>query len=303
MAETPNGRDASTTRPILNLQTDPDAPPKPDASVKPTKSQKKPRGILKPLPPPTQTQRLNATLQTSFSNFKRDLFSGFMPQTAAAAGPSTSAGQNNNAPPSPAAAAAGQPTQNVTMLNTHSNAGSSLWKTMSTRLTTLDPVQAASQLPLLGSGASSSPQNLSVRGLRGVRFRMNCLTVTYPLGNAAPVDEGATRDSINASHRKRIQQQNLQHWSPQELVKFYDDCCRSREEVPLQRIRNALLNLTEPKEMDLTGLQLNLGAAEALSDVLSIDFGLKKLILDSCVLDDEVSLSKSQLKDCIGFNH
>lgn len=329
MAEHSTGHHAPKERPKLNVQTDrqpaeglqpeqeqdvnnPDAPTQSDSKAvsKPTSEKKKQqqagkqlRGILKPLPPPNQTQRLNATLQSSFSNFKRDLFGGFMPLSphaspaSATAAPSSSSSQHDPhqgfhpqhvpqhaANPVPA-------TQNVTLLNTNSNAGSSLWKTMSTRLTTLDPVQAATQLPLLGGAAPSPAQSLNVRGLRGVRFRMNCLTVTYPLGSAAPLDEGSIRDHVNASHQKRIQQQNLHHWTPQELVKFYDDCCRSREELGLQRIRNALLQLGEqPREMDLTGLQFNLGSAEALSDLLSIDFGLKKLILDSCHLDDEVSV-------------
>jgi hypothetical protein len=33
---------------------------------------------------------------------------------------------------------------------------------------------------------------------------------------------------------------------------------------------------------------LSKGAVEALADVLSVDFGLKKLILESCGLDDDV---------------
>lgn len=32
------------------------------------------------------------------------------------------------------------------------------------------------------------------------------------------------------------------------------------------------------------------GAVEALSDLLSVDFGLKKLVLEGCGLDDEVSV-------------
>lgn len=43
-----------------------------------------------------------------------------------------------------------------------------------------------------------------------------------------------------------------------------------------------------PKALDLSNELLSHGAVEALADLLSVDWGLKKLVLDSCGLDDEV---------------
>lgn len=45
---------------------------------------------------------------------------------------------------------------------------------------------------------------------------------------------------------------------------------------------------TPLKVLDLSHELLSRGAVEALSDLLAIDFGLKKLTLDQCGLDDEV---------------
>lgn len=45
-----------------------------------------------------------------------------------------------------------------------------------------------------------------------------------------------------------------------------------------------------PKSFDLSNELLSHGAIEALSDLLSVDFGLKKLTLESCGLDDEVCI-------------
>lgn len=125
--------------------------------------------------------------------------------------------------------------------------------------------------------------------MRAVRFRMHALAVTYPMGDntTAPADESRTRESVHAAQAQQLERQRPSNWTPVDLVRLYEDACRSREEMPLQRIRTALLGLGS-KEIDLTGLQLNLGSAEAVSDVLSVDFGLKKLILDSCGLDDDV---------------
>lgn len=44
-----------------------------------------------------------------------------------------------------------------------------------------------------------------------------------------------------------------------------------------------------PKVLDLSNELLSKNVVEALSDLLSVDFGLKKLVLESCGLDDEVS--------------
>ena len=44
---------------------------------------------------------------------------------------------------------------------------------------------------------------------------------------------------------------------------------------------------TPPRLLDLSNELLSLSAVEALSDILAIDFGLKKLVLESCGLDDD----------------
>lgn len=45
---------------------------------------------------------------------------------------------------------------------------------------------------------------------------------------------------------------------------------------------------TPPKVLDLSNELLSHGAVEALADLISVDWGLKKLVLESCGLDDEV---------------
>jgi protein phosphatase 1 regulatory subunit 37 len=44
-----------------------------------------------------------------------------------------------------------------------------------------------------------------------------------------------------------------------------------------------------PKVLDLSHELLSSGAVAALSDILAIDWGCKKLVLDGCGLDDDVS--------------
>lgn len=45
-----------------------------------------------------------------------------------------------------------------------------------------------------------------------------------------------------------------------------------------------------PKVIDLRDTSLTRGSAAVLSDILSVDFGLRKLVLDNCNLDDEVRI-------------
>ncbi|GAA6018758.1 hypothetical protein JCM11491_003437 [Sporobolomyces phaffii] len=78
-------------------------------------------------------------------------------------------------------------------------------------------------------------------------------------------------------------------WTGQELERLYRECCRTREEPGIERVKRVLREnpTTPPKTLDLSRELLSHGAIEALSDLLSVDFGLKKLVLENCGLDDE----------------
>ena len=48
-----------------------------------------------------------------------------------------------------------------------------------------------------------------------------------------------------------------------------------------------------PRTVDLSGIQLNVGVASVLSDVFTIEWGLRKLVFKECDLDEHVSTSCS----------
>jgi protein phosphatase 1 regulatory subunit 37 len=217
-------------------------------------ARKKPKPILKAPKPATQTQRINASLQSGLNALRRDFLGGIISSTPKEG--------------------------NQTQLNTTANAHNPFWRL------------ALPAVPLPTAAAASDTPNLSMKPLRGVRFTMSSLKVVYPLlEDAPPREESKIRDKINIEHRAAMQSLKNKSWTGQELVKLYEECCRSREEPVLDNIRQALnpsKDSMAPKAIDLTGFQLSTGAAEALSDVLSVDFGLKKLVLENCGLDDEV---------------
>ncbi|GAA5917738.1 hypothetical protein JCM5296_000954, partial [Sporobolomyces johnsonii] len=78
-------------------------------------------------------------------------------------------------------------------------------------------------------------------------------------------------------------------WTGFELGQLYRECCRTREEPGIERVKRTLRDnpAVPPKTLDLSHELLSHGAVEALADLLSVDWGLKKLVLDSCGLDDE----------------
>ena len=49
--------------------------------------------------------------------------------------------------------------------------------------------------------------------------------------------------------------------------------------------------------MDFSGIQLNVGVASVLSDVFTIEWGLRKLVFKECDLDEHVSMG-SVRKPC-----
>ncbi len=44
-----------------------------------------------------------------------------------------------------------------------------------------------------------------------------------------------------------------------------------------------------PRTVDFSGIQLNVGVASVLSDVFTIEWGLRKLVFKECDLDEHVS--------------
>lgn len=75
-------------------------------------------------------------------------------------------------------------------------------------------------------------------------------------------------------------------WSMDKVETFYKECCIGREETVNPIVTTALRHAatTSPRALDLSGIQLSLHSAYALADILSIEWGLRKLVLRECDL-------------------
>lgn len=101
-------------------------------------------------------------------------------------------------------------------------------------------------------------------------------------------------------------------WSIEKVEQFYKECCWGREEpidpkvvsaikvgrVPCNVVHHkasssrSCFNLQaaggSPRALDLNGIHFDLGAATALSDLLTIEWGLRRLTLKDCDFTDTV---------------
>ncbi|BGP25240.1 leucine-rich repeat containing protein 68 [Rhodotorula toruloides] len=204
------------------------------------------------------------------------------------------------------------PDQTKPLPQTDSNATTSSVATTSIAVSTASPAVAS---PLSSQQPAPPPQPshpLPVSSLKLVRFRMSSLKVVYPINHGtleaiAPEEEGVTRDRIEEEFRakkgkgkgkarvadvstdEKAAEEEKKVWTGEELGRLYAECCRTREEPGIERVKRAFRenSAAPPKSLDLSHEFLSHGAIEALSDVLSVDWGCKKLVLEGCGLDDE----------------
>ncbi|KAF9925410.1 hypothetical protein FBU30_004793 [Linnemannia zychae] len=87
-------------------------------------------------------------------------------------------------------------------------------------------------------------------------------------------------------------------YTAKEIMNYYLTACNSREEFPIERLINDMqIASSRPSNplltsIDLTGEPLPRRALDPISDVLTLEFGLKHLILDNCALEDDVGFKQ-----------
>ncbi|BGO92036.1 hypothetical protein NBRC10512_001011 [Rhodotorula toruloides] len=205
---------------------------------------------------------------------------------------------------------AAAPIQAKQLTPTHPNPSTSSVATTSTAVSSASTAVASPPSSQQPAPPPQPSHPLPVSSLKLVRFRMSSLKVVYPINHGtleaiAPEEEGATRDRIEEEFRakkgkgkarmadmssaEKPAEEEKKVWTGEELGRLYAECCRTREEPGIERVKRAFREnpTAPPKALDLSHEFLSHGAVEALSDVLSVDWGCKKLILEGCGLDDE----------------
>ena len=140
---------------------------------------------------------------------------------------------------------------------------------------------ATAPAPAAPPAAAPAPQlALPVADLKRVRFRMASLKLVYPINGGtldviAPADEGATRERVESEWRVRhlapagtgvagpagregkVKMREKdggekegagKRWTGDELLRLYAECCRTREEPGIERVKRAFkVRLVQPR--------------------------------------------------------
>ncbi|VDB95667.1 unnamed protein product [Peniophora sp. CBMAI 1063] len=160
------------------------------------------------------------------------------------------------------------------------------------RITKLLPTQTPQQQP--GDEAKS---------LKRAHFILPELVTVYPISSVNPPstpllkDEKRSIEQREAERRRRVTRGNSQSgtdaddfWSMERVDVFYHECCASREEQPNLELSRAFRSASSvtPRTVDFSGIQLTPSLAATLSDVLTIEWGLRRVTFRECDLDERV---------------
>uniref|UniRef100_V5ETD3 RNI-like protein n=2 Tax=Kalmanozyma brasiliensis (strain GHG001) TaxID=1365824 RepID=V5ETD3_KALBG len=291
-------------------------------SVYKRKLKSKPKGILKPAPPPQKgfsfrrdiLQNINTRLAQQGVNVQVPVPQGSTAQATAnylggmfrriggmAAGAAANVSGSNatavggflsNDPPSKS---------NGSQTSIYDGAVHSRSSSSSTTLASSSASIASASQATESENGSANPlvkttvaaSTTSAAPLKKVQFQVSHMTVTYPIvGAGTPEDEDLTRLRIEREHRRMLKARRGKPWTPEELEALYRECCRTREEHPLKKMRLVFQEAAQSappalKTMDLSFVPLDRHAVEPIADLLSVDFGLNKLVLENCALTDD----------------
>ncbi|KAI6040774.1 hypothetical protein EDC04DRAFT_2566656 [Pisolithus marmoratus] len=147
----------------------------------------------------------------------------------------------------------------------------------------------------------SSSTSDDLKPLKRAHFILPQLAIVYPFSSVNPPstptlkEEKKAIEEREAERRKRVLRGNsigpndTEEWWPLDKVEsFYRECCESREEHPDPAVSAAFKRAApaSPRSVDLSGVQLTPTSAAILSDMFSIEWGLRKLTLRECDLDE-----------------
>ncbi|THH29900.1 hypothetical protein EUX98_g4280 [Antrodiella citrinella] len=146
--------------------------------------------------------------------------------------------------------------------------------------------------------------NDEAKTLKRAHFILPEMTTVYPILSGNPPsmpmlkEEKKSIEEREKERRRRVVRRNSVStessrpedtwWSMEQVESFYRECCIGREETPDSGISGALLHAKNsmPRTVDLSGVQLSEGSASVLSDVFTIEWGLRKLVFKECDLDE-----------------
>ncbi|KAG9119334.1 hypothetical protein FRC07_005687, partial [Ceratobasidium sp. 392] len=126
--------------------------------------------------------------------------------------------------------------------------------------------------------------------LKRAHFIVPEMRVVYPISSANAPSSAAQSEAkleIDEAERLRREAEYSQAWTAARVEALYKDVCKLRDERIDPTITAQIrANPSAPRILDLSRTKLSFDAASALADLIALDWGLQRLILTECDLDD-----------------
>ncbi|RIB03652.1 hypothetical protein C2G38_2224423 [Gigaspora rosea] len=166
---------------------------------------------------------------------------------------------------------------------------------------TITSSDQVSQSNVQYSPALSNNNSLTTKSLKRVRFSVTKLRDEYP-HSPIPSDSDSSDEEEEYDFREWDEKQNRDAqskpevdqkvvYTAKEMLQFYLSACRIREEFPLDRLVDLFKKANQPggslSVIDLTGHILDRKISEPIADILTLEFGLEKLIMERCDIEDD----------------
>ncbi|KAG5726140.1 Leucine-rich repeat-containing protein 68 [Termitomyces sp. T112] len=141
--------------------------------------------------------------------------------------------------------------------------------------------------------------------LKRAHFILPEIAIVYPISSVNPPSTPALKEEKKAiedrefERRRRVVRGNASGsgfhdaddwWSLDKVESFYRECCVQCDEQPDLGITTAFKNASpsNPRSVDFSGVQLTFASSSILSDVFTIEWGLRKLVFRECNLDEHI---------------
>ncbi|KAM6494674.1 hypothetical protein JOM56_009297, partial [Amanita muscaria] len=176
------------------------------------------------------------------------------------------------------------------------------------RITRFLPDAGFQNTPTNGNNTGSNNLRQTVdtaNALKRAHFVLPEIAIVYPISSMNPPSTPTLKEEkMNIEEREKERRRRVlsgrrtfgnggegegeSYWSMDRVESFYRECCAGCDEDPDSAISAAFKNATptNPRCVDLSGVQLTFTSASILSDVFTIEWGLRKLVFKECDLDE-----------------
>ncbi|KAH6879625.1 hypothetical protein BKA70DRAFT_1447902 [Coprinopsis sp. MPI-PUGE-AT-0042] len=168
-------------------------------------------------------------------------------------------------------------------------------------------------LPTQNAAQQQAPED-EAKPLKRAHFILPEIAIVYPISSVNPPSTPTLKEEKRAIEERELERRrrvlrgtpdsDTEEWWPMDKVEsFYRECCAGCDEHPDPAITAALKHAanSSPRTVDFSGVQLTMTKALILSDIFSIEWGLRKVVFRECDLDEHLILHSVLIPGTLSF--